>query len=454
MADEQPNTPARAGRNQRASSSAQGQHKRNNRNRKTANNHVTDGTVSDGALANPTMSPQAHRASQSVAMGASRGQQNLGVGQASAQRSRPVSVGGGNMISYTPVAEQAYAGPTFQASPAASALPVPKFFSKSVPNISGQPSLQGRLAGEKTPEEQISSPEADRVSPVPLRQTQSPLDLFFKADRAERERTQSSGFSHSPGPSAGTHPATAPRNMFQQSSRRDLLRELDGDDIDLPSPRTVPSKSRPPFAERSHSSPGVPVQPTSDAGRQACTESLKNLLFDTSAVSPTTAGRRKDSHSFTPGAEAASSGSSPFQQHTPSGPNTPQGQTYPNTNYHYGNRNLSPLFKAARETPPRPSSLRQEMAPNVGMAYMPRPQSRETNNNMCARSYLDEQIRNSAPAEMPQFRSANKGPLGSGAAPGSRHTQQGGPNTTPRTGGPRDILTMEDDLRRMLKLNV
>lgn len=457
MADEpnpQANTPARAARNQRTPSAAQGQQKRNNRNRKTANTAPNDGTVSDGALANLAASPQAPRTRQSVANGAVQGQQNLSVGRASAQKARPVSVGG-NLLANTPVAEQAYAGPTFQASPAASALPVPKFFSKSVPNITGQPSLQGRLAGEKTPEEQFSSPESDRVTPVPVRQAQSPLDLFFKADRAEKQRTQSGSESRSPEVSTRPHPATVPRNPFQQSSRSSLLRELDGDDSDLPSPRTVPSsKSRPPFTERSHSSPGVPVRATSDADRQACTNSLKNLLFDTGSASPTATAPRQDPHSFTP--VAAQGQQSPFQQRTPAGPTTPQGQTDQNVNYHYGNRNLSPLFKAARDTPSRPSSLRQEMAPTDSAQYNPRPQSREFNHNAFARSYLDEQIRASAPAEMPPFRPTSRDPHNSATNPIPIHAQQGFPtqltSTTPRTGGSRDIPAMEDDLRRMLKL--
>jgi hypothetical protein len=451
MADE-PNSPANtpgraAGRNQRTPSATQGQQKRNNRNRKNANNHITDGTVSDGALANPAVSPQLHRTRQSVAMGAVQGQQTLNPGRASAQKARPVSVGS-NMISN--MAEQAYAGPTFQASPAASALPVPKFFSKSVPNIGVQPSLQGRMAGEKTPEEQASSPESDRVSPVPLRQAHSPLDLFFKADRAEKQRTQSGGHLQSPEISARPHPATAPRNFFQQGSRNALLRELDGDDSDLPSPRTMPSKSRPPAVERAHSSPGVPVRPTSDADRDACTRSLKNLLFDTSSASPTSTPRKD---SFTP--DAAFGAQSPFYR-VPSGPTTPQGQTDQNPNYHYGNRNLSPLFKAARDTPARPSSLRQEMAPNgPDPPYNPRPQSRDFDHSV-ARSYLDEQIRASAPAEMPPFRPVSSSGNGSVPIPVqqgySSHRPTSTSSTTPRTGGSRDIRTMEDDLRRMLKL--
>lgn len=455
MADESSpsaSTPARAGRNNQRtpSAAAQGQPKRNNRNRKTANHQANDGTVSDGALSNPAVSPQAHRARQSVAMGAVQGQQNLKGDRASAQKARPVSVGG-NLNADTPLAEQAYAGPTFQASPAAAALPMPKFFSKSVPNVTAQPSLQGRLAGEKTPEEQGSSPESDRVSPVPLRQTQSPLDLFFKADRAEKERTQSGNYSQSPEVSVRPHPATMPRNPFQQNSRNALLRELDGDESDLPSPRTVPSKNRPPAFERAHSSPGVPVRTTSDADRQACTNSLKSLLFDTGSSSPIATEPRRDSHSFTP--DAAFREQSPFQQRTPSGPTTPQGQLNQNTNYHYGNRNLSPLFKAARETPSRPSTLRQEMGPSEDATYNQRPQSGEINHNAFARSYLDEQIRASAPADMPAFRPV------SGSGPVPIPIQQAYPNrppssTTPRTGGSRDIRTMEDDLRRMLKLNV
>jgi hypothetical protein len=147
-----------------------------------------------------------------------------------------------------------------------------------------------------------------------------------------------------------------------------------------------------------------------------------------------------------------------------------------NNNYLYGNRNLSPLFKAAagRETPPRPSSLRQELgSPSVGyqnghshyggnyqhggisqngMQFQNGFNSQHGNGNNIAREYLDQQIRQSAPAEMPGFGVRAQGQhtqqqsVGGGGY--GQQQQQGGGGS----GGQQNLKVMEDDLRRMLKL--
>lgn len=98
--------------------------------------------------------------------------------------------------------KQAYAGPTFHASPAASSLPKPKFFSKSVPSTTPASALQARLdADPNRDQSETPSPESEVVlEPVPPRPQQtpiareeSPLDLFFNAHRAEQARRDSSG---------------------------------------------------------------------------------------------------------------------------------------------------------------------------------------------------------------------------------------------------------------------
>lgn len=97
----------------------------------------------------------------------------------------------------TPAKSTAYAGSGWHASPAASALPMPKFFSKSVPANSSQTSLQARLEQEKENSDMSESPpqeEATPAKPPPAqaavaqlpRQSESPLDFFFKADREEK----------------------------------------------------------------------------------------------------------------------------------------------------------------------------------------------------------------------------------------------------------------------------
>ena len=86
----------------------------------------------------------------------------------------------------------AYAGPTFHASPAASSLPLPKFFSKSVSNVDKTTSLKNMMepdaadtTSENTTSESEGSPLVDHAQPDSDRgaREESPLDIFFQADR-------------------------------------------------------------------------------------------------------------------------------------------------------------------------------------------------------------------------------------------------------------------------------
>ena len=98
----------------------------------------------------------------------------------------------------TPTLSQAYAGPTFHASPAASSLPMPKFFqrslSKSVPENTQAKSLTAFVDSEVS--EEIPSPESSEPSPIREKaerrhqraREESPLDIFFRADREEKTR--------------------------------------------------------------------------------------------------------------------------------------------------------------------------------------------------------------------------------------------------------------------------
>lgn len=80
---------------------------------------------------------------------------------------------------------QAYAGPTFHSSPAPNELPVPKFFSKSVPS-----GLNEYLT--EVPEDLGLTSESSSQSASPPSEG-SPLDLLFRADRAERTGSKLAG---------------------------------------------------------------------------------------------------------------------------------------------------------------------------------------------------------------------------------------------------------------------
>lgn len=98
-----------------------------------------------------------------------------------------------NRQSETPV--KAYAGPTFHASPAASSLPIPKFFSRSVPNVDKTSSLKSMMEQDATEStsESDSSPFMENSRPTQEGQARegTPLDIFFQADRDAKAKAQS-----------------------------------------------------------------------------------------------------------------------------------------------------------------------------------------------------------------------------------------------------------------------
>ncbi|RVX68262.1 hypothetical protein B0A52_07265 [Exophiala mesophila] len=110
----------------------------------------------------------------------------------------------------TPVKPAAYAGSTFQQSPAASALPLPSFYSKSLPNNSVEQSSKA----PSPPAPNSGSPAGDS----PSKRESTPLDFLFEAarkakatPRGESPATQSrnpsaaleSPYSRSPAPREG-----------------------------------------------------------------------------------------------------------------------------------------------------------------------------------------------------------------------------------------------------------
>ncbi|TLD12374.1 uncharacterized protein PgNI_04561 [Pyricularia grisea] len=86
----------------------------------------------------------------------------------------------------------AFAGATFHASPAPSSLPIPSFMAKSVPDSPGIVP-PGRLFN---PEPSPPPTDSERPTPVnksavdKLAREESPLDFFFRADKAEKERAR------------------------------------------------------------------------------------------------------------------------------------------------------------------------------------------------------------------------------------------------------------------------
>ncbi|KAL2124167.1 hypothetical protein VTJ04DRAFT_532 [Mycothermus thermophilus] len=92
-----------------------------------------------------------------------------------------------------PIAEAAFAGATFHASPAPSSLPIPSFLAKALDSPPSAAGANGRVLREPSPPatdtEAVPTPQHRLLAQAVDRQ-ESPLDIFFRADREEKERAR------------------------------------------------------------------------------------------------------------------------------------------------------------------------------------------------------------------------------------------------------------------------
>ncbi|EWZ38341.1 uncharacterized protein FOBCDRAFT_224380 [Fusarium oxysporum Fo47] len=193
----------------------------------------------------------------------------------------------------------AFAGATFHASPAPSALPLPSFVSRSVTE---SPSVS------KTSRDilQEPSPPTDTEAPTPLRQSasgvqESPLDFMFRAHRQEKERQRSESTSsfrpsglvtespsaQSPfGPGSIPKPATLPQTARTQT--RFQSGGIDSVELDGTPGRPMGPAFSTPYQERIKAARSNPArspadlsatQPKPNAVPEDPTEALKKFLF-------------------------------------------------------------------------------------------------------------------------------------------------------------------------------
>ncbi|KAF2868420.1 hypothetical protein BDV95DRAFT_500561 [Massariosphaeria phaeospora] len=269
-------------------------------------------------------------------------------------------------------AQGAYAGPTFHASPAPSALPIPKFLSRSMPAKS--------VPGPPTPpmddsSDSVSSPAASPLSPsrapvaIPPRQEDSPLDMLFKADKAEKARNA----NRSPLSATFSSPPTQPpAHDGMHHSKQDSYSSLNAVfpielDSETNNPRPSPSAASP-FGHRSVTAPSR-IPQVDDTIRSNQVDVVQDLLnrVALSQKKPAAPTPPKPVHHLpsepSPRHQTPSplhNSTSPF--HSTSNPTTPVPATQESSVFFYGNRNLSPLFKAAKSDSTKPiSGLRTEI---------------------------------------------------------------------------------------------
>ncbi|KAJ6790222.1 hypothetical protein PWT90_06671 [Aphanocladium album] len=229
----------------------------------------------------------------------------------------------------------AFAGATFHASPAPSALPIPSFLSKS---SSESPVSNARHSSDA----RYSPPTTDNEAPMPYstsapRATESPLDFMFRAHRQEQERQfgsprrdgqgSPSMFGSRPESSPQINvPQTVPASMRYQAQAGGIDRaELDG----TPSHEIGPAFSTP-YHERIRAArasrgdaPPMPSPNTGATGTSStddATAALKKFLFG--------GGQQAAKSPLSP-ATSAQPAASPFNQ--------PAGQANAATGYGSGN---------------------------------------------------------------------------------------------------------------------
>ena len=338
----------------------------------------------------------------------------------------------------------AYAGATFHASPAPSALPIPSFYSKSVPD---SPGLKGLRSVQEAPStKQSPSPPIPEASSVKQYQREeSPLDFFFKADREEKARARSVSSNNTTGAAAGPfQPPGASRNAqtpqapnSQNRTRQGHTSKSSGSgmfamELDGPtSPGTPfgPAFSTP-YAERINAARSG-TTPTREVPQQHVdrSEALKAYLFSGHTLSPPTTNGSGVNGSF--------SSSSQFTSN--SAKTSPVSSSRPQQNGHVFNHNANGTSNRPRPLG-RSSGLRQEVTPTKTPTRTPDRNFFYDNSPTTSRmnGHLSPSNQNDLTA---RFMSQNASP-----SPTSPYGVSSGNRGA-------DLQGIEDSLRKILKLD-
>ena len=174
----------------------------------------------------------------------------------------------------TPMKPAAYAGSTFQQSPAASALPLPSFYSKSVPTASSIPS---RPTTSESTDPEISS--ATPIEESPAKRETTPCDFLFEAARQAKATPRADSPATRPGNLSVPNGSPASRSPAPREGDAMFPFELDGANAgEDGSPFATPYKDRI-DAVRSTKSTSRGGKSMDERERKAKTEALKKLLM-------------------------------------------------------------------------------------------------------------------------------------------------------------------------------
>ena len=384
---------------------------------------------------------------------------------------------------------QAYAGPTFHASPAPSALPMPKFFSKSVPDINRKNSLKAMMEedlSEKSSEKSEESPTITSGQRAGGRQAreESPLDIFFKADREEKDRrrqdsendmaARSLGAGHSRAANALVQgQTTSPQHHTRHHSRHPTDSSVGGlftmemDGAASPSNANSPAFPVPYHNSEDITRPGsapshfTAISDHDEEQRKAKTQALKKLLLSPPAQHLKSSSLRSSAPDSGSGTEPSLSPSPSPRRPPPSrntsgpfaaGPATTPPSTGSHINHHASFPFLQQSLAATANGSPRPrppsSNLRQEVTPSTTpvRAEPPALPSTPTPSRTSNAYVPTTMVQNNHNVQL----NSSTASLATTYASGQSFNN----GSTFPTREVSSVKSMEDDLRRILKLDI
>ncbi|EFW22935.1 hypothetical protein D8B26_006492 [Coccidioides posadasii str. Silveira] len=352
-----------------------------------------------------------------------------------------------------------YAGPTFHASPAPSALPVPSFVSKSVPEADSP--LQTQKVHDS--DDGDSSPTQARTLPLLQEEdknTSSPLEFLF---RAAREANNVNGTKERGRTSGSTTPLQEDVKKFEIPQESEPVSgavfplEMDASESRVKTPDSKMMAIGPSFAPsyrerinalRSASSPSSPADTTTlnEEERKAKAEALKNLLLNPTPQrsASSSLGPRHNSGLFSPQSTTARPNHCRISQQ-PSSMTTPVSSEQNTAKVNAGDKSssipyqyLTSVCNGAHKFPNPSSNTQKEMFPvnqHNPTFQMSRNHSAHTysGHSTFHGNYVSPTPNRTVPS------------LVSGGQPAQGVSTRLDPLETKR---------MEDDLRRILKLNV
>jgi Proline-rich nuclear receptor coactivator motif len=227
--------------------------------------------------------------------------------------------------------KQAYAGPTFHSSPAASSLPMPSFYSKSLPTVTASPGLTSttQLDGQGHPDSEMETLMAVRSEEsTPKGREPSPLDFMFEAARKARNspKAQSPDFRAGRLSPFDDVPRNTSRTPGEPSSESVFPFELDGNGgrpMSIGPSFATPYKDRMDALRSPKTHSITSPQNLDEKERKEKSEALKRLLIN---ASPLRSPNKPELNSYFPDRATANQPASPSLQRGRyhSGPTTPQ----------------------------------------------------------------------------------------------------------------------------------